>query len=84
VEDEITKFLARYGKSTTRQTQFSSLVQELKLGSSDQEDRLQLFSLMRKITAENTEIESKGEAGALLVEQFDLYYKKKYSKSLFL
>jgi hypothetical protein len=83
VNTKLGEFLSTYGKTATRKDYFSRLVEELQLGSSDQEDRLKLFSIMHSIGQGDRET-LRSEAGGTLVEEYEKYYKPKYGKSIYL
>lgn len=74
--------LSTYGKQRKCEAYLSTLSDELKLNSSDQEDRLKLMKLINEMRG-NVE-RQKSEAGSLLVEQYSEYFKQKYKKSLYL
>jgi len=82
VKKRLAEMLSAYGKRRKCEVYLSTLSEELKLNSSDQEDRLQLFKLMGEMRGDVER--QKSEAGGLLVEEYSKYYKQKYNKSIYL
>jgi hypothetical protein len=83
VEKGVGDLLSTYGKTATRRDHLSRLVEELLLESSDEHDRLKLFSIMHSIRQGDAE-RSKSEAGNTLVEKYERYFQRRYGKSIYL
>lgn len=83
LEERISQFLSSYGRNPrNRVDHVRRVVTELQLDSSDQEDRIKLCSLINKIGPGNYQTR-KAEAGSLLVEAYEEYYRSKYGESIY-
>lgn len=84
VEERIAQFLSSYGRTPrNRGDHVRRVVAELQLDSSDPQDRIKLCDLINKIGPGNSQTQ-KGEAGGLLVEEYEKYYRSKYGESIYL